>query len=59
MLPSYNVIGQKDGMVYIAEYPSDVQFDPSDERAAADYQAVFKEVNKIREGAADSPLILK
>ena len=59
MLPSYNVIGEKNGMVYIAEYPSDVQFDPSDERAAADYQAVFKEVNKIREGAADSPLILK
>ena len=59
MLPSYNVIGQKNGMVYIAEYPSDVQFDPSDEQAAADYQAVFKEVNKIREGVADSPLILK
>jgi hypothetical protein len=45
--------------MYIAEYPSDVQFDPSDERAASDYQAVYEEVNKIREGAEDSPLVLK
>ena len=59
MLPIYNIIGEKNGRVYIAEYPSDVQFDPSDEQAAADYQAVFKEVNMIREGAADSPLVLK
>jgi len=59
MLPSYSVIGEKNGKMYIAEYPSDVQFDPSDEQSAADYQAVFEEVNKIREGAADSPLVLK
>ena len=59
MFPSYSVIGEKDGKVYVAEYPSDVQFDPSDEQAAADYQAVYEEVNKIREGAADSPVVLK
>lgn len=59
MLPSYSVIGEKNGKMYIAEYPSDVQFDPSDEQASADYQAVFEEVNRIREGAADSPLVLK
>ena len=59
MLPSYSVIGEKNGKMYIAEYPSDVQFDPSDEQAAADYQTVYEEVNKIREGAADSPLVLK
>ena len=59
MLPSYSVIGEKNGKMYIAEYPSDVQFDPSDEQAAADYQAVFEEVNRIREGAADSPLVLR
>ena len=59
MLPSYSVIGEKNGKMYIAEYPSDVQFDPSDEQSAADYQAVFEEVNKIKEGAADSPLVLK
>ena len=59
MLPSYSVIGEKNGKMYIAEYPSDVQFDPSDEQAAADYQTVYEEVNKIREGAADSSLVLK
>ena len=59
MLPSYSIIGEKNGKMYIAEYPSDVQFDPSDEQSAADYQAVFEEVNKIKEGAADSPLVLK
>lgn len=59
VLPSYSVIGEKNGKVYIAEYPSDVQFDPSNEKAAADYQAVFEEVNRIREGAEDSPIVLK
>lgn len=59
MLPSYSVIGEKNGKMYIAEYPSDVQFDPTDEQAAADYQAVYEEVSRIREGAADSPIVLK
>ena len=59
MLPSYSVIGEKNGKMYVAEYPSDVQFDTADEKAAADYQAVYEEVNKIKEGAADSPLVLK
>ena len=59
MLPSYGIIGEKDGKMYIAEYPSDVQFDPSDEKAMEDYQAVYEEVNKIRDGSGDSPIVLK
>lgn len=58
-LPSYGVIGEKNGKMYIAEYPSDVQFDPSDEKSMEDYQAVYAEVNKIRDGSGDSPLVLK
>jgi hypothetical protein len=53
------VIGEKDGKMYIAEYPSDVQFDPSDEKSMEDYQAVYAEVNKIRDGSGDSPIVLK
>lgn len=59
MLPSYGVIGEKDGKVYIAEYPSDVQFNFEDEQATADYQAVYDELNKIRDGSGDSPIVLK
>lgn len=59
ILPSYCVIGEKDGKVYIAEYPTDVQFDFNDEQATADYQAVYEEVNKIRDGGDESPLVLK
>ena len=59
MLPSYGVIGEKDGKVYIAKYPSDVQFNFEDEQATADYQAVYDELNKIRDGSGDSPIVLK
>lgn len=59
VLPEHCVIGEADGKLYIAEYPSDVQFDPVDEETAADYQAVFKEVNNIRARAEDSPIVLK
>ena len=59
VLPSYCVIGEKDGKVYIAEYPTDVQFNMDDEQATEDYQAVYDEVNKIRDGGADSPIVLK
>jgi len=59
MLPSYGVIGEKDGKMYIAEYPSDVQFNFEDEQATADYQAVYDELNKIRDGSGDSPIVLK
>ena len=58
-LPSYHKIGEKDGKVYIAQYPSDVQYDFNNEKATEDYQAVFEEVQKINEGAEDSPLVLK
>ena len=59
VLPSYNVIGESNGKVYIAEYPSDVQVDISNDQAVEDYEAVFQEVQKIKEGATDSPLVLK
>lgn len=59
ILPGYSSIGETDGMMYIAEYPSDVQFDPADKQTAEDYQAVFKEVNQIRAGAENSPIVLK
>lgn len=59
VLPEHCVIGEADGKLYIAEYPSDVQFDPVDEKTAADYQAVFKEVSHIRASAEDSPIVLK
>ena len=58
-LPSYGVIGEKNGKIYIAEYPSDVQFDVENEQTTADYQTVYEEVNKIRDGSEDSPITLK
>lgn len=59
MLPSYGVIGEKDGKMYIAEYPTDVQYDFNDEQITADYQAVYEEVNRIRDGSDNSPIVLK
>ena len=59
VLPSYSVIGEKGGKVYIAEYPTDVQFNMDDEQATEDYKAVYDEVNKIRDGGTDSPIELK
>ena len=59
MLPSYSVIGEKDGKVYVAEYPTDVQWDHEDAQAEEDYRAVYEEVNKIRDGSGDSPIVLK
>ena len=54
-LPSYTVAGESGGKVYVVEYPSDVQFDPQNKT----YLPMYEQLQKIRDGAADSPLVLK
>ncbi len=58
VLPEYNIIGESGGKVYIAAYPSDMQYDSRNKKAVADYIAVFEEVSRISKGAEDSPLVL-
>lgn len=58
-LPSYSVVGEKNGKVYVAEYPTDVQADVENEENMQLYMDTYEAVNKIREGGADSPLVLK
>jgi hypothetical protein len=52
-------VGESDGKVYVAEYPSDVQADVEVEDHMEQYQTVYAEVSKIESKAADSPLVLK
>lgn len=59
VIPEYNVIGESNGKVYIAAYPTDVQFDESDTKSYADYQAVFEEVSKLKEETEGCPLLFK
>lgn len=54
-LPSFTVAGESGDKVYIVEYPSDVQFDPQNKT----YLPMYDQLQKIRDGAADSPLVLK
>lgn len=58
-LPSYSVVGEKDGKAYVAEYPSDVQADVESEENMQLYMDTYDEVNKIRDDGEDSPLVLK
>ena len=58
-LPHYSVVGEADGKVYVAEYPSDVQADIEVEEHMEQYQTVYAEVSKIESKATDSPLELK
>ena len=57
VIPEYNVIGESNGKVYIAAYPTDVQFDESDKKSYGDYQAVFEEVSKLKAVTEGCPLI--
>lgn len=57
VLPEYNIIGESDGKVYIAAYPTDMQYDSSNMKAVADYLAVFDEVSRLMEESPDCPLI--
>jgi hypothetical protein len=59
VLPEYNVIGKSGGKVYIAAYPTDMQYDSSNRKAVADYLAVFEEVSRLMEDASDCPLIFR
>ena len=57
--PNYSVIGESGGKVYVALYPTDVQYVYEDEKITSDYQTVSEVIEKIRTGGADSPLVLK
>ena len=59
ILPEYNVIGERGGKVYIAAYPTDMQYDSSDKKAVANYMAVFEEVSRLMEDAPDCPLTFR
>lgn len=57
VLPDYNVIGESDGVVYIAAYPTDMQYDGGKKNDIAEYQAVFEEVCRLKAGDADNPFV--
>ena len=59
VLPEYNIIGENGGKVYIAAYPSDMQYESSNKKTVADYLAVFDEVSRLMENASDSPLTFR
>ena len=59
VLPEYNVIGESGGKVYIAAYPTDMQYDSGNKKAVADYLAVFDEVTRLMEECPDCPLIFR
>lgn len=59
VLPEYNVIGESGGKVYIAAYPTDMQYDSSNKKAVADYLAVFDEVSRLMEECPDCPLTFR
>ena len=55
--PDYAVAGTGKNVnkTFIAQFPTDTQFDPSDKDDEAEYMELFDYVKKISEGAADSP----
>ena len=59
VLPEYNVIGKSGGKLYIAAYPTDMQYDSSNKKAVADYMAVFEEVSRLMEDSSDCPLTFR
>ena len=59
VLPEYNVIGESGGKVYIAAYPTGMQYDSSNKKAVADYLAVFEEVSKLTEDTPECPLTFR
>lgn len=40
-------LAERDGLAYFLIYPSDVQYDPADEQAAAQYQTLFEAAQSI------------
>ena len=59
VLPEYSVIGKSGDKVYIASYPTDMQYDSSNKKAVANYLAVFDEVSRLIEDASDCPLTFR
>ena len=59
VLPEYNIIGERGGKVYIAAYPTDMQYDSSNKNAVTDYLALFEEVSRLMKDAPDCPLEFK
>ena len=57
VLPEYNIIGTSNNQVYIAAFPTDVQFDEGDKKSYNDYVAVFNEVSKLKDGTVDCPIV--
>lgn len=57
-LPSYHVagVGKNAGVRFIAEYPTDVQWNTNDATQDADYRDLQAYLQKIGEGAVNSPL---
>lgn len=45
--PSFEILGEKDGMTYIATFPTDVEFDPENEISAAEYFDMYDYVESI------------
>lgn len=58
ILPSYHVagVGKNAGVRFIAEYPTDVQWNNEDAAQEADYRELQEYLQKIGEGAVNSPL---
>lgn len=59
VLPEYNIVGESGGKVYIAAYPTDMQYDSSNKKAVANYLAVFDEVTRLMEECPDCPLTFR
>ena len=59
VLPDYNVIGESGGLVYVAAYPTDMQYDGGKEKDIAAYQAVFGEVCRLKAGDTENPLVFR
>ena len=57
-LPSYHVagVGRNAGVRFVAEYPTDVQWNGQDASQDADYRDLQAYLQKIGEGAVNSPL---
>ena len=57
-VPSYSVggVGGNTNMRFVAEYPTDVQWNGEDAQQDADYRELSDYLHKIGEGAVNSPL---
>lgn len=58
ILPSYSVagVGGNTNKRFVAEFPTDVQWNHEDATQEADYRELYDHVHKIAEGMANSPL---